>query len=66
MHDCGSRHGLSGAPLLTLENGRLSVIGVNVGRVTGFDGHSIAVVFDEGLIAATLEGTLVRASAAAQ
>lgn len=66
MHDCGSRHGLSGAPLLTVENGRLSVIGVNVGRVTGFNGQSIAVVFDEGLIAATLQGTLVRASAAAQ
>jgi len=63
LHDCGSRHGLSGAPILTLENGRLSVIGVNAGRVTGFNGQSIAVVFDGGLIAATLEGTLDRASA---
>ncbi|WP_421787731.1 hypothetical protein [Hyphobacterium sp.] len=62
IHDCGSRHGLSGAPLLTLENGKLSVIGVNVGRVTGFDGQSIAVVFDEGLIASTVEGTLQRAA----
>lgn len=63
VHDCGSRHGLSGAPLITLENGVLSVIGVNVGRVTGFNGQSIAVVFDEGLIASTLEGTLQRARA---
>ncbi|GJL98249.1 MAG: hypothetical protein DHS20C06_20660 [Hyphobacterium sp.] len=63
LHNCGSRHGLSGAPLLTLENGRLSVIGVNVGRVTGFNGQSIAVVFDEGLISTTLEGTLARAAA---
>lgn len=63
IHDCGSRHGLSGAPILTLENGRLSVVGVNVGRVTGFNGASIAVVFDEGLIAATVEGTLQRAVA---
>ncbi|WP_420433760.1 hypothetical protein [Hyphobacterium sp.] len=62
VHDCGSRHGLSGAPLLTLEEGRLSVIGVNVGRVTGFDGQSIAVVFDEGLIGSTVEGTLQRAA----
>ena len=62
LHDCGSRHGLSGAPLLTIENGRLSVIGVNVGRVTGFNGQSIAVVFDDGLISATLEGTLARAA----
>jgi hypothetical protein len=62
LHNCGSRHGLSGAPLLTLEDGRLSVIGVNVGRVTGFNGQSIAVVFDEGLISTTLEGTLARAA----
>jgi hypothetical protein len=62
VHDCGSRHGLSGAPLLTLENGRLSVVGVNVGRVTGFNGQSIAVVFDDGLIASTVEGTLQRAA----
>ncbi|WP_394692558.1 hypothetical protein [Hyphobacterium sp.] len=66
LHDCGSRHGLSGAPILTLEEGRLSVIGVNAGRVTGFDGQSIAVVFDGGLIAATLEGTLLRASEGAR
>jgi hypothetical protein len=63
VHDCGSRHGLSGAPLLTMEDGRLSVIGINAGRVTGFDGQSIAVVFDEGLISSILSGTLERAAA---
>lgn len=62
IHNCGSRHGLSGAPLITLENGRPAVVGVNAGRVTGFNGASIAVVFKEGLISSTLEGTLSRAS----
>ncbi|WP_421790699.1 hypothetical protein [Hyphobacterium sp.] len=62
IHNCGSRHGLSGAPLITLENGRPAVVGVNAGRVTGFNGASIAVVFNEGLISSTLEGTLSRAS----
>lgn len=55
LHDCGSERGQSGAPLVARVNGEITVIALNLGRVTNADdpdGESaLALGLDGGFLA---------------